>query len=68
MINCRRATRLISESQDRKLSAFENMLLKMHSAICKPCTQFEKQILDLRVMARSYAKKKNDSLDNNPKQ
>lgn len=68
MLNCQSATRLLSESQDRKLSSFENFLLRMHNKMCKPCTQFEKQILDLRIITRSYAKKDIDTLDKDSKQ
>lgn len=68
MLNCRHTTRLLSESQDRKLSFFENMLLRMHRRICKPCTEFEKQLLELRVITRSYAKQNIDTLDKDSKQ
>lgn len=67
MLNCRRATRLLSESQDRKLSLSESLLLKMHNKMCKPCSEFEKQIIDLRIFTRTYAKRDIDALDKDTK-
>lgn len=56
MINCRQATRLYSDGQERKLSLKEGIGLKMHCMMCAGCQNFGKQINTLREISRSYAK------------
>ncbi|MFZ1546199.1 MAG: zf-HC2 domain-containing protein [Candidatus Nitrotoga sp.] len=60
MINCRNATRLLSEAQERPLSITERMALKLHVIMCSGCQNFKDQMDTLRLMTRAYAKKKND--------
>lgn len=56
MLNCIKATRLLSESQDRTLAVTERMSLKMHVMMCSGCRNFGKQMQTLRQVARAYAK------------
>ncbi len=56
MLNCREATRLLSEAQEHPLKLNEKWSLKMHIMMCSSCRNFEKQMLVLRQMARGYAK------------
>jgi hypothetical protein len=56
MMNCRQATRLISESQDRPLSLPERMTLKMHVMMCTGCKNFSLQIPFLSQAMKAYAK------------
>ncbi len=56
MLNCRNATRLLSESQERALSLKEGMSLKMHVTMCSGCRNFGRQLHLLRQIARTYAK------------
>jgi heterodisulfide reductase subunit B len=60
MLNCHNATRLISESQERPLSAAERMSLKVHLMMCSGCRNFNEQMGVIRLTARSYAKRKNE--------
>ncbi|WP_338140735.1 zf-HC2 domain-containing protein [Candidatus Nitrotoga sp. BS] len=60
MINCRNATRLLSEAQERPLSITERMSLKLHVIMCSGCQNFKDQMETLRLMTRAYAKRKND--------
>ncbi|MGR7921499.1 zf-HC2 domain-containing protein [Zobellella denitrificans] len=65
MLNCRQATQLMSESQDRPLTAGEKLALKLHTLMCKGCRNFEQQLPVIRRIARRYA----DRPDNdNPQQ
>ncbi len=64
MLNCKNATRLMSESQERPLSAMERMLLRLHVMMCSGCHNFKEQIGAMRLMTRTYAKRKNDQADN----
>lgn len=57
MLNCHDATRLMSESQERKLSIGERMSLKLHLMMCCGCQNCKDQLDTLRVMMRTYAKK-----------
>jgi len=61
MMNCRHATRLLSEAQDRKLSLNERAALKLHVMICSACRNFGKQMGELRKFTRAYVKGKDDS-------
>lgn len=56
MMNCKQATRLISESQDRALSLSEKMVLKMHVLMCAGCKNFSLQIPFLSQAMKAYAK------------
>ncbi|MFA0812139.1 zf-HC2 domain-containing protein [Microbulbifer epialgicus] len=55
MKSCREATRLMSESQERKLPLREQASLKLHLALCAPCRNFSKQMNILRRISKSYA-------------
>jgi len=54
MKSCRKATRLMSESQERNLLLREQASLKLHLAMCAPCRNFGKQMQMLRRISRSY--------------
>ncbi len=59
MLNCRKATRLLSESQEHTLSFKERMSLKMHVTMCSGCRNFGRQLHVLRQIARTYVKSDN---------
>jgi len=48
MLTCREATRLASEGLDRELGFGERVALRMHLAICRGCTTFDRQMKFLR--------------------
>ncbi len=52
MLNCKDASRLISEGQDRKLSQREKIGLRLHLWMCDSCRLFEKQVAHLRQALR----------------
>ena len=60
MLNCKNATRLMSESQERPLSIIERMSLKLHMMMCSGCSNFKEQMGVIRSMTRAYAKGKNE--------
>jgi hypothetical protein len=57
MLNCRQATQLMSESQDRPLTNGEKLALKLHTLMCKGCRNFEQQLPVIRLIARNYAER-----------
>ena len=55
MMNCREATRIMSESQERQLGLKERIAIKMHTAMCSGCRNFSKQMHILGEIMREYA-------------
>lgn len=43
MITCKKATFLVSKKEDKKISFWQAIQLRMHLAICSFCRRFEKQ-------------------------
>lgn len=58
MLNCHKATRLMSEKLERKLGLFEAMNLRFHLMMCKGCSNFDDHMGSLRQLTRAYAKGK----------
>lgn len=44
MLNCKQASKLVSQSLDRPLSWTERWQLKLHLFICNACRRFAKQL------------------------
>ena len=55
-MNCKQATRLLSDAQERKLTLMEKSTLKMHTAMCSSCRNFGKQMGIIRSLSREYLK------------
>ncbi len=49
--SCKEATRLQSESMDRKLSVWEQVGLRLHLLLCKWCRRYRQQLGFLRTAA-----------------
>ncbi len=60
MLNCQSATRLVSESQERRLSVPEKMGLNVHLMMCSGCRNFSQQIPFLRQAMRAFAQGENE--------
>jgi hypothetical protein len=50
MLSCKQASKLLSQSLDRKLSWKERFELRFHLFICDVCTRFAKQ---LKIMQKA---------------
>ncbi|GAB3259460.1 zf-HC2 domain-containing protein [Chitinimonas naiadis] len=57
-MNCKDATRLVSEGLDRQLGLGEKVKLRLHLLICHYCTDFSRQTLFLRRAAKQAALRK----------
>jgi hypothetical protein len=57
MMNCKRATRLMSQELDRPLTFRERTSLRMHVMMCDGCSNFRKQMAYLRDIARRWGNK-----------
>jgi hypothetical protein len=55
MLNCKEASRLMSQRQDRALSVGERLALRMHLALCRPCVRVSEQVDFLRKALARYA-------------
>jgi hypothetical protein len=53
-LSCKEASRVVSQVQERSLTAFELWRLRMHLAVCDQCTRFERQIRFMREALRKY--------------
>lgn len=48
MMSCKEATRLMSEALDRALTANERFALRLHTMLCRGCSNYGKQMLFIR--------------------
>lgn len=63
MLNCREVTRLVSESQERKLSVVEKMSLNLHLMMCDGCKNFSLQVPFLRKAMKAYSERLGEVVD-----
>ncbi|PKO29403.1 MAG: hypothetical protein CVU36_12155 [Betaproteobacteria bacterium HGW-Betaproteobacteria-9] len=63
MLNCREVTRLVSESQERKLSVVEKMSLNLHLMMCDGCKNFSLQVPFLRKAMKAYSERLDEVVD-----
>jgi hypothetical protein len=49
MINCREATHLVLQAEDRPLPWGERLRLRMHLVICAACPRFVRQVALMRT-------------------
>lgn len=54
MLNCKQATELMSQEQDRSLDFGERMGLGFHVTMCSGCRNFRKQMAFLHVACANY--------------
>ena len=52
MLNCKQASHLLSEAQDRKLDLSEGMPLRLHLLMCDGCRNYRQQLDFLRAASR----------------
>lgn len=48
MISCKEATRLVSESLDRRLPLDQRIGLRLHLLLCRFCSRYRRQLLFVR--------------------
>lgn len=64
MLNCKEATRLMSEAQDRPLGVAEKLQLEVHLAMCRGCRNFREQLDFLRLACRRFMQRRDGGDDN----
>lgn len=53
-MNCKHATRLLSESLERPLGPVEKGMLRLHTSMCGGCRRFGQQAAQLRTICQEY--------------
>ena len=70
MLNCKETTRLISQSLDTTLPMTTRLSLRLHLAMCKFCSRYDKQLHFIQNIMHHYAGEMDDekisSLDSLP--
>jgi hypothetical protein len=66
MMNCRTATRLFSERQERPLDMGERLSLRFHCMMCLGCANYGRHMDVLRQITRAYAQGAGDAQDEAP--
>lgn len=54
MLSCKEASRLLSQSLDRKLSWKERLELRFHLFICDMCKRFAKQLKIMQIAMQDW--------------
>jgi hypothetical protein len=54
-IHCKRATELLSDSMQRKLTRYERVCLSLHMLICTACRRVRRQVRLIRSVMRQHA-------------
>ncbi len=54
MLNCKQTSELLSQGQDRPLTTFESMRLRLHLLLCAGCRNFNQQLEFMRAALRHY--------------
>ncbi len=64
MLNCKNASKLISQSLDRKLNFNERLQLRFHLFICRACTLFNQNLILICKSVKSMTRfiEDNDSI------
>ena len=55
MIDCKEASRLISQHADRPLPLARRLQLRLHLLVCDACTNFSRQVAALRRAIKRLA-------------
>ncbi|VAW70192.1 hypothetical protein MNBD_GAMMA09-2011 [hydrothermal vent metagenome] len=54
MLNCKKATQLMSRAQDQKLSTKQKLQLKLHILMCRACTNYNRQLSFIKKAMQQY--------------
>lgn len=54
MLNCKQASKLMSQAQDRDISLRERLSLRFHLLFCLGCRNFSRQLKVMRAACRRY--------------
>lgn len=66
MINCKDATHLVLQGEDRALGWADRLRLRMHLAICTACPRFVRQVALMRQAMGSWRRYRDEPGDSAP--
>lgn len=66
MLNCHEASRLCSESLDRKLTLWQRAHLWLHLAMCRLCWHYRRDIVHLHEQARRFDEEVEEAYGSKP--
>ncbi|HJV69157.1 zf-HC2 domain-containing protein [Ideonella sp.] len=61
MINCKEATHLVLQGEDKALSWSDRLRLRMHLAICAACPRFVRQVAVMRMAVGRWRAYRDDA-------
>lgn len=54
MRTCKEVTAMVIAREDRELAKTEQLMLRVHMAMCKACPRFERQVLTMRNAMKQW--------------
>ena len=63
MLSCKETSRLVSDSQERKLGLWERLNLRMHVWMCVNCRRFERQMQIMRKAMHLLGRRAESDMD-----
>lgn len=60
MRSCKEVSRLLSASQEQKLTFMQRAELKLHLAMCKHCSRFNNNLTAIRSAVQGFADGENE--------
>jgi hypothetical protein len=54
LVSCKEVSHLLSQAEERPMSAWQRMRMKWHLAVCTMCRAFERQLGLMREAMRRY--------------
>lgn len=54
LLSCKDASRLLSQAEERPMTAWEQRRMRWHLAVCNMCQAFERQLAFMREAMRRY--------------
>jgi hypothetical protein len=54
MLSCKEVSRLLSQGEERRLTLFERVKLRLHLRVCTACTRFARQLAFMRQALHRY--------------
>ena len=54
LLSCKDVSRLLSQAEERPMTAWERMRVKWHVSVCRMCRAFERQLGFMREAMRRY--------------
>lgn len=57
MMTCKQATELMSQSQDRQLTFYERLRLRVHMFICRGCSNYNKHLNVIRMAMKQLGRR-----------